>query len=232
MYLSPKEVGNAELTLGGIDTTKFTGPYWSPYRLSTLYISPLTTSFVSLRIVGDPTYIYYFLGSGWLIESSQLFVNGQTASLLNTSMYFYMDSGTSNVVLPPDVAEVCLHSHSSFSLHSTHDISTTQAIYALISPSIQPFPSQPGTYGLPCSLIPTITSTIDITFLTIDSTPYNLTIPTSELSVGPFAEDPSTCQTFINAVEETYIIGGSLLKHYYSIWDGGNERMGFAPLDV
>lgn len=57
-------------------------------------------------------------------------------------------------------------------------------------------------------------------------------IPSSELNVGPFASDPSTCQTFINMLERTpvAVVGGSLLKHYYSMWDVGNQQGGFAPL--
>ncbi|KAG9084303.1 hypothetical protein FS749_005328, partial [Ceratobasidium sp. UAMH 11750] len=57
---------------------------------------------------------------------------------------------------------------------------------------------------------------------------FNLTIPPEELNVGPFANDPSTCQTLINAQSGYYILGGSLLKHYYSVWDQANSRMGFA----
>ncbi|KAG8728379.1 hypothetical protein FRC10_005031, partial [Ceratobasidium sp. 414] len=57
---------------------------------------------------------------------------------------------------------------------------------------------------------------------------FNLTIPPQELNVGPFADDPSTCQTLINAQSGYYILGGSLLKHYYSVWDQANSRMGFA----
>lgn len=104
-----------------------------------------------------------------------------------------------------------------------------KAIYSLISPEIQPFPAQPGAFGIDCTLIPTLSSTIDITFLSIDGMPFNLTIPTEELSVGPFVEDPSVCQTLVNAFDGS-VLGGSLLKHYYSVWDGGNGRMGFAPI--
>ena len=57
---------------------------------------------------------------------------------------------------------------------------------------------------------------------------FNLTIPSSELSVGPFANDPSTCQTLINAYDGLSVAGGSLLKHYYSVWDVSRQRVGFA----
>jgi len=62
--------------------------------------------------------------------------------------------------------------------------------------------------------------------------PFNLTIPSSELSVGPFADDPSLCQTLVNGIEDfPFIMGASLLKHYYSTWDIGNARLGFAKND-
>jgi hypothetical protein len=71
---------------------------------------------------------------------------------------------------------------------------------------------------------------IDIAFISQDGKPFNLTIPSSELSVGAFANDPSTCQTLINAFDGLDLIGGSVLKHYYSVWDIGQKRLGFAPV--
>ena len=68
-----------------------------------------------------------------------------------------------------------------------------------------------------------------MTFTSIGGVPFNLTIPSEELNVGPFKSDPSTCQTLINAFDGLNLVGGSLLKHYYSVWDVGAQRMGFAP---
>ncbi len=70
---------------------------------------------------------------------------------------------------------------------------------------------------------------IDIGFVSQSGTPFNLTIPSSELSVGPFASNTSLCQTLINAFDGLELVGGSLLKHYYSIWDLGGQWMGLAP---
>ena len=106
---------------------------------------------------------------------------------------------------------------------------TCQAIYALISPDIKPNPNEVGTYGIACDRISSLPANIDITFTSQSGTPFNLTIPSSELSVGPFASDPTLCQTLINAFDGLELVGGSLLKHYYSIWDVGNKRLGFAP---
>ncbi|CAA7261676.1 unnamed protein product [Cyclocybe aegerita] len=183
MYLAPKTVGNAELTLGGVDSAKFIG-------------SPIFVSLPSGT------------GSTWQLASPGISVNGKTTSLLHTSRTIIFDSGTSNI------------------LFSTN---TANAIYALISPDIKPNPNEPGTYGIACDRIPSLPAMIDITFTSQTGAPFNLSIPSSELSVGPFASDSSLCQTLINAFDGLELVGGSLLKHYYSIWDVGRRRLGFAP---
>lgn len=73
-----------------------------------------------------------------------------------------------------------------------------------------------------------ITAEITLNFLTEDNKTLPLTIPSSELSVGPFRNNRTLCQTLINADIFTSV-GASVLKHYYSVWDVGNLRMGFAP---
>ena len=98
----------------------------------------------------------------------------------------------------------------------------------MISPKIQPFDDEPGTYGIPCSEIASLPAEISFAFKSQQGSTFSLTIPSSELSVGPFKSEPTLCQTLINAQDFT-IIGASLLKHYYSVWDLGNKRMGFAP---
>ncbi|TFK44408.1 aspartic peptidase domain-containing protein [Crucibulum laeve] len=183
MYLTPKAVGKAELTIGGTDSTKFTG----------------TPIFASLP-AGS--------GNTWRLSSPKLSVNGKTTSLLSTQRTIIFDSGTSNILFPT---------------------TTTEAIYALISPDIKANPNEPGTYGIACNRISSLPAVIDITFTSQAGKPFNLTIPSSELSVGPFANDPSTCQTLINAFDGLSLVGGSVLKHYYSIWDVGAQRLGFAP---
>ena len=148
-------------------------------------------------------------GSGdWEATSTQITVNGKTTSLLKKRRSIIFDSGTSNILFDTDI---------------------TEAMYALISSDIQPFDAEPGAYGLPCSKISSLPAVIDLTFTGSAGTPFNLTIPSEELNVGPFKSDPSTCQTLINAFDGLNLVGGSVLKHYYSVWDIGNQRLGFAP---
>jgi Eukaryotic aspartyl protease len=99
----------------------------------------------------------------------------------------------------------------------------------MISPDIKPFPKEPGAYGISCHLISSLPARIDISFVSQQGVPFNLTIPSSEFNLGPFPDDSSTCQTLINAVEGFEVLGGSMLKQYYSIWDVGSQRLGFAP---
>ncbi|EKM53998.1 uncharacterized protein PHACADRAFT_257547 [Phanerochaete carnosa HHB-10118-sp] len=184
LYLTPQSVGNAELTLGGIDSTKFTGD---------LTFGTLVDAVES---------------QAWQLTSTGITVNGESTSGLNQSRVFIFDSGTSNIVLPK---------------------ADTEAVYAQISPNIKPNSDEPGTYGIACSEISSLPAEISFTFTSQEGEAFTLTIPSSELSVGPFRSNPELCQTLINAFEDFNIIGGSLLKHYYSVWDLGNQRLGFAP---
>ncbi|KAI8993007.1 acid protease [Trametes punicea] len=181
--------------------------------LFSLYLTPHTVGHAELLLGGltIPRKLIYADQTGegdWEVESSQITVNGKTTSVLKQTRSVIFDSGTSNVLF---------------------DTETTEAMYALISPNIKPFPAEPGAYGLPCSEIDGLPAQIDITFTSQQGRPFNLTIPSEELNVGPFSSDPCTCQTLINAFDGLSLVGGSLLKHYYSVWDVGRQRMGFAP---
>ncbi|GLB36719.1 putative acid protease [Lyophyllum shimeji] len=183
-YLTPQSAGNAELTLGGIDESKFEGP---------MMFSPVQTNSFS---------------GFWALLSSGVAVNGKTTDALKRPQRFIFDSGTSNLVFPKNL---------------------TEAIYALISPDIVANPAVPGTYGVPCNQLSSLPAVIDFTFPSTSGPVFNLTLPSTELSVGPFAANKSLCQTMINAFDIDFdpIIGGSLLKHYYSTWDAGNKTLGF-----
>ncbi|KAI0675319.1 acid protease [Trametes maxima] len=160
------------------------------------------------KFKGDLIYADQTGEGDWEVESSQISVNGKTTSRLKRRRNIIFDSGTSNILF---------------------DTQTTEAMYALISPDIKPFDDEPGAYGLPCSKIGSLPAKIDFTFTSQAGKAFNLTIPSEELNVGPFSSDPSTCQTLINAFDGLELVGGSLLKHYYSVWDVGGQRMGFAP---
>jgi hypothetical protein len=80
-YLTPNATGGAELTLGGIDQSKF------------------NTSINTARISSSS-------GNFWQLESNAIFANGKTASILQTPSDIIFDSGTSNIVFPKNITEV------------------------------------------------------------------------------------------------------------------------------
>ncbi|KAG7446309.1 acid protease [Guyanagaster necrorhizus] len=178
---------NAELTLGGIDETKFQGD---------LIFASLPT---------PPSGV-------WQLPLPGVAVNGATTALLNTSRSIFLDSGSSNALFSTDTAE--LQSHALL------------AIYAPILPDIAPHPLELGAYGIACDRISSLVAVISLGFTGQDGHLFNLTIPSSELNVGPFADDPTVCQTLISALDGLELVGGRLLKHYYNIWDIGAQRMG------
>lgn len=165
----------------------------------------------------------------WLLSSSAIYINGKTTSLLSQNREIIFDSGTSNVYFDPSIAEVC--PPCTFRTHGT-DCATAQAIYSYISPNIKPYTPETteyGTaYGIPCSEIAGLDSELTLTFTNTAGEPFNLTVPRSELNVGPFPGQTETCQTFINAIDGLNLVGGSLLKHYYTIFSVQNQTIGFA----
>lgn len=67
---------------------------------------------------------------------------------------------------------------------------------------------------MPCSEINSTAATLSFTFTDTTGAAFNLTVPSQELNLGPFNDDPNTCQTVINALDGINVLGGSLLKHY------------------
>ncbi|KAF8523163.1 aspartic peptidase domain-containing protein [Hysterangium stoloniferum] len=79
LFLTPNSVGNAELTLGGADTTKFTG---------------------SLTFISQPS-----SDGNWELPSTSIAVNGKTTSTLNKRRTIIFDSGTSSLCLDQQTTE-------------------------------------------------------------------------------------------------------------------------------
>ncbi|KAJ7604856.1 hypothetical protein FB45DRAFT_1150002 [Roridomyces roridus] len=100
-----------------------------------------------------------------------------------------LPQGTSNILFEQPVAE---------------------AIYAQISPDIKANPEEPGTYGIACSRIASLPAEIEITFA--GSPNFKMTIPSSELSVGPFPGNPELCQTLINVSSGTTSLGSTVFS--------------------
>jgi hypothetical protein len=149
------------------------------YDITHLFSGPL--NYASLTSTSDDD-------GAWEIVSSGVVVNGRTSPVLDTNITMIIDSGTTNVVF---------------------GLNMTNAIYSLISSDIQPFTPIPGAYGIACSKVPNLPAKIDLKFTSQENEEFTLTIPSSELNVGPFESDPDTCQTLINADDRFgVVIGG------------------------
>ncbi|QDS75845.1 hypothetical protein FKW77_001369 [Venturia effusa] len=185
LYLSPKKIGNAELSIGGIDEA---------------------------RTTGNITYVDVDDTRGfWSIKFNSVAVNGKMTDI--PSSMAIADSGTSNMIAP--------RAH-------------LDKIHPLISPKIMLIDPN-GAYGIPCADLPGLNASI-----TIGLGDGLFTIPSQELSVGPFAGTPTTgayagregiCQTVFNhatAQVPFWVIGGSLMKYYYTVWDMETPRLGWA----
>jgi hypothetical protein len=173
-----------------------------------LLMSPKSVGRAQLTLGGtDPSkysgsinYLPVPSGPSWRIRFDAISVNGKATGI--RSQYAVADTGTSNMIAPAKDA---------------------RAIYALISPNIKMIDPR-GAYGMPCSQIKGLNATITFT---MGGRKY--TIPSKELSVGPYPGKPGMCQTLINSGSTPFwIIGGSLMKYYYTVWDMGNRRLGWA----
>lgn len=86
-YLTPHAVGNAELTIGGIDHDKLQSP------LVYVPVEPPDT-FAALNF------------SLWVVNTTGISVNGKTSHTLNQTLSLIVDTGTSNMVFPEQIAKV------------------------------------------------------------------------------------------------------------------------------
>jgi hypothetical protein len=161
------------------------------------------------KIVGDVNYIGVDSTQGlYIIPFEAVYANSQAASIPGgtaavstaSSLSAIVDSGTANIVVP-SAAEA-------------------ESIYGLISPDIKPVDDR-GTYGIECGKLEGLDAEI-----VFEIGGVNYTIPSRELSVGEIQGMEGVCQTLISAGGGYWIIGASLLKYYYSVWDVGGERLG------
>lgn len=99
----------------------------------------------------------------------------------------------------------------------------------MISPEIKPL-DEFGTWGIECDKLGFLHAQLEFSFIAENGDPLHLKVPKEELFVGKYGPDPKFCQTYINTFDGVSIIGGSLLKYYYTAWDMDekNPRLGFA----
>lgn len=219
LYLPSGQVSGGEMTLGGIDESKFAAG-------ASLTWVPLDKTLAAghAQWVMDMQTIYVN-GAQLLIDSSA--VGDATSSSTNGSSQMVpypksiiqvLDSGTSSIMAP--------------------SYPVAQALYAQISPKI--YQIDPiGTWGAPCADLDDITADITFTIGTEGDQTLNVTIPSSVFNLGPYNSSLETiCQAVVNNWADPlsydgmglWELGSPLLKNYYTAWDGSGLKVGFAPL--
>lgn len=222
MYIPPGQVTGGQLTLGGVDETKFEGN--------------LTWISLDRNLAAEH--------EQWVVDMQTISINGKQLQVPDPST---TDSSPSKLPYPQSLVQV-LDTGTSFIM--APDNATAAALYAQISPKI--FQIDPvGTWGCSCEDMDNIVkSGVELTFLlgyndndnnnnNNDAQQYNLTLPSSVFNLGPYPDHPELCQAVVNNWSDgvfyndtvgLWTLGSPLLKNYYTAWDGLNLRVGFAPL--
>ncbi|KAJ5594213.1 uncharacterized protein N7459_000421 [Penicillium hispanicum] len=201
-YMIPSSTKGAEVTLGGIDHSKYTGPITSVGLNKE--ISALSEAFVmDLQTL-------YINGKQALTRGNYTtgIVGGKTAPF--RAGLSALDTGTAFLQAP--------------------DQQSAADIYRQISPRIKQIDAA-GAWGAPCSVLDAVAPVLTFT-VGRESQSFNLTLPRSLFNLGEYPGKPGVCQAaFNNPVEPiqdpagnrpVWLLGSPLLKAYYTVWDGLN----------
>lgn len=251
LYLpSGPGAGAGEITLGGVDETKFapgSGLTWVSLDRELAaghgqWVMDMQTIYVDGQQLWVPS------SSGFSSSSSSSNTERSRSSYSSSSSSKNHKSSTTTttanqqqqedmVPYPPSIIQVLDSGTSSIMAPS---YAVAEALYAQISPAIYQI-DPVGTWGAPCAVMDALAP--DITF-TIgqegeDNTLLNVTMPGRVFNLGPYNSSlPTTCQAAVNNWADPlsydgrglWELGSPLLKNYYTAWDGAGLRVGFAPL--
>ncbi|KAH6615547.1 aspartic peptidase domain-containing protein, partial [Chaetomium sp. MPI-SDFR-AT-0129] len=121
---------------------------------------------------------------------------------------------------------------------TTPDRETTAAIYALMSPAIQPLDNF-GSWGAPCALLERVAR--DVLFTVGNAThKVDAVVRREYVNVGEYPGKPGVCQGVFTDPgrvarepvrgRPAWIFGTPWLRSYYTVWNGVERTMGFATL--
>lgn len=211
LYMPPNEATGGQLTLGGVDETKFSGDLaWVPLN------QELAASHEQ-----------------WVAHMQSIFINGEQLRIPSRST-----SPGNSVPYPPSLVQV-LDTGTSFIM--APDNATAAALYAQVSPKIHQIDAVGTWGCLCEDMHAIVEAGVELTFLlgSEGQQQLNLTLPSSVFNLGPYPGMPELCQAVVNDWSEgvyyngtvgLWELGSPLLKNYYTAWDGLGLRVGFAPL--
>ncbi|KAF0324544.1 hypothetical protein GQ607_008248 [Colletotrichum asianum] len=172
------------------------------------------------RYTGDIKYIDFNMtvsaaGMGWFIDQPSFFVDGKTVT----------NSSANGAAFPGGVSLV----DTGTAFLQAPDYQTAKDIYAAISPEITQIDPL-GAWGAPCDVVEKLDPELTFT-LGFGAQAVNVTVPRGEFNLGEYPGQNGTCQTlFLNPVTPIsdsvpiWVLGGPLLKGYYTVWDGAEPE--------
>lgn len=155
----------------------------------------------------------------WFMNTPTFYVNGDAVKDSDSGKSFpagisIVDSGTAYIQAP--------------------DKQTAKDMYAAISPEIKML-DKLGTWGAPCKVMEKLRPKLTFTVGAGDRL-LNMTVPRDAFNVGEHPQHPGQCQGVILhaakpiEIASVWVLGGPLLKGYYTAWDGKNFELGVAEL--
>ncbi|KAL3475781.1 aspartic peptidase domain-containing protein [Aspergillus californicus] len=222
-YMAPGSLHGGELTLGGVDESKYTGDI--TYVDLNADLSVLSEAFVM-----DLQTLY--INDKEVLSSSY---NSSTAtSDRNTGRTAGARAG-SRAGQPFPRGLAALDTGTAFL--QTPDNNSAIDIYAQISPLITQI-DPAGAWGAPCEILDAIAPEIKFA-IGSGSGSFNMTLPPTFFNLGEYPGSPGICQAPFNSPVVTiddpegegrpvWILGSPVLKAYYTVWDGLGLRVGFA----
>lgn len=196
-FVNPGRISGAELTLGGVDETKYNGP------ITTVSLNETVSSKVG----------------AWSLNQRSIFVSGKEVLNSTSEQPFSLsittlDTGTAFMQPPSTQA--------------------TEDLYAAISSEIYAI-GDFGSWGAPCDVLDRVA--VDVTFQIGPDGEFNATLPKEYFNLGPFPGQEELCEAafvappggkFYLGTTPVWIFGSPILKHYFTVWDGINNEVGFA----
>lgn len=213
LYTPSGQISGGQLTLGGVDESKFEGDL-------------VWVSLDRELIVAHQQ---------WVVGMQTILVNGQQLMVPESSSN--ASTSTPKVPYPKSIVQV-LDSGTSFIM--APDNATAAALYAQVSPKIYQL-DPVGTWGCACADMDAIAASgaAELTFLLGYDGAVKASVPSGVFNLGPYPGMDGICQAVVNNWQEGVLyngtvglweLGSPLLKNYYTAWDGAGMQVGFAPL--
>lgn len=207
-----------EIIFGGVDETKFTGNLTYMPVVSLTATKPTTTNKRSLAAISASNYYWMVNGQGVSVQDSA----NSSANLdlkFSSSGAFILDTGTTLTYLPTAMAQ--------------------QILNAAVGPNGFETDSGSGTYLVDCNAAST-TATFVLNMAAsnaADAEPITLSVPMSQLFIPLDTTSISTATQCLFGIAPSdsvavggnmYLIGDSVLRSAYMVFDMANNRVGIA----